>query len=125
MAVLIADPKEDAARGVDPGASPSQGKPHSESSRKDTGAAKSVYNWLDERLGLADVIALARHKRIPVHAQSFWYYWGGISLFLFLIQIFTGILLLVYYRPGAEAFESVRQITYVMHFGWQMLLLMS
>ncbi len=62
--------------------------------------------------------AFARHKRIPVHSQSFWYYWGGISLFLFLIQIFTGILLLVYYRPGAEAFESVRQITYVMHFGW-------
>jgi quinol-cytochrome oxidoreductase complex cytochrome b subunit len=27
-------------------------------------------------------------------------------------------LLLVYYRPGAEAFESVRQITFVMHFGW-------
>jgi cytochrome b6 len=28
------------------------------------------------------------------------------------------VLLLVYYRPGAEAFESVRQITFVMHFGW-------
>jgi quinol-cytochrome oxidoreductase complex cytochrome b subunit len=77
-----------------------------------------IYKWLDERLGLGEVIALARHKRIPVHSQSFWYYWGGISLFLFLVQVFTGILLLVYYRPGAEAFESVRQITYVMHFGW-------
>jgi cytochrome b6 len=28
------------------------------------------------------------------------------------------VLLLVYYRPGAEAYESVRQITFVMHFGW-------
>ena len=28
------------------------------------------------------------------------------------------MLLLVYYRPGADAFESVRQITFVMHFGW-------
>jgi cytochrome b6 len=80
--------------------------------------AAPLYDWLDERVGLADVIAMARHKRVPVHDQSFWYYWGGISLFLFLIQVFTGILLLVYYRPGAEAFESVRQITYVMHFGW-------
>lgn len=80
--------------------------------------AGSVYEWLDERVGLSEAVALARHKRVPVHAQSFWYYWGGISLFLFLIQIVTGILLLVYYRPGAEAFESVRQITYVMHFGW-------
>ena len=28
------------------------------------------------------------------------------------------MLLLVYYRPGADAYESVRQITFVMHFGW-------
>ncbi len=80
--------------------------------------AGSLYNWVDERVGLTEAIEFARHKRVPAHAQSFWYYWGGISLFLFLVQIFTGILLLVYYRPGAEAFESVRQITYVMHFGW-------
>lgn len=80
--------------------------------------ASSIYEWVDERIGLTEAVAFARHKRVPVHAQSFWYYWGGISLFLFIIQIFTGILLLVYYRPGADAFESVRQITYVMHFGW-------
>jgi len=80
--------------------------------------ATSVYDWVDERLGLTELAAFARHKTVPVHSQSFWYYWGGISLFLFLVQCFTGVLLLVYYRPGAEAFESVRQITFVMHFGW-------
>ena len=68
--------------------------------------------------GLSELAAFARHKTVPVHSQSFWYYWGGISLFLFLVQCFTGVLLLVYYRPGAEAYESVRQITFVMHFGW-------
>ncbi len=78
----------------------------------------SVYGWVDERLGLSEITAFARHKTVPAHAQSFWYYWGGISLFLFLVQCFTGILLLVYYRPGADAYESVRQITFVMHFGW-------
>jgi quinol-cytochrome oxidoreductase complex cytochrome b subunit len=78
----------------------------------------SVYGWVDERLGLSDLAAFARHKTVPSHAQSFWYYWGGISLFLFIVQCFTGILLLVYYRPGADAYESVRQITFVMHFGW-------
>ena len=78
----------------------------------------SVYGWVDERLGLSDIAAFARKKSVPVHAHSFWYYWGGISLFLFLVQCFTGVLLLVYYRPGADAFESVRQITFVMHFGW-------
>ncbi len=78
----------------------------------------SAYEWVDERLGLSELAAFARHKTVPVHSQSFWYYWGGISLFLFLVQCFTGVLLLVYYRPGAEAYESVRQITFVMHFGW-------
>ena len=78
----------------------------------------AIYDWVDERLGLSELAAFARHKTVPVHAQSFWYYWGGISLFLFLVQCFTGVLLLVYYRPGVEAYESVRQITFVMHFGW-------
>jgi len=78
----------------------------------------SVYEWVDERLGVSDLVAFARHKQVPVHKHTFWYYWGGISLFLFLVQCFTGVLLLVYYRPGSEAFESVRQISFNMHFGW-------
>lgn len=78
----------------------------------------SVYSWVDERLGLAELQALARHKTVPWHAHSFWYYWGGLSLMFFVLQAVTGVLLLVYYRPGPEAYESVRQITYDTHFGW-------
>src|SRR5271157_1977180 len=78
----------------------------------------ALYNWLDERLGLTEAMALAREKTVPVHRHSFWYYWGGITLFLFIAQALTGVLLLVYFRPGADAYESVRQITYQMHFGW-------
>jgi quinol-cytochrome oxidoreductase complex cytochrome b subunit len=78
----------------------------------------AIYNWLDERLGLSEAMALARKKTVPVHRHSFWYYWGGITLFLFIAQVLTGVLLLVYFRPGADAYESVRQITYQMHFGW-------
>ena len=74
--------------------------------------------YVIDRLGLAEIIAVAKKKTVPQHKQSFWYYWGGISLFCFLVQIVTGVLLLLYYRPGPEAYESVRQITYEMHFGW-------
>jgi quinol-cytochrome oxidoreductase complex cytochrome b subunit len=77
-----------------------------------------IYSWTDERLGLAELVEFARHKQVPVHRQSSWYYWGGISLFLFLVQAFTGVLLLLYYRPGPDAYESVRQITFDIHFGW-------
>jgi cytochrome b6 len=77
-----------------------------------------LYDWLDERLNLTELTAFARHKTVPQHKHSFWYYWGGISLFLFIVQLFTGILLLVYFRPGRDAYESVRQITYDVDFGW-------
>ncbi len=81
-------------------------------------SASALYEWVDERLGLEEIVAFGRKKTVPVHAQSFWYYWGGISLFLFLLQAFTGVLLLVYYRPGPDSFESVRQISYQIKFGW-------
>jgi cytochrome b6 len=41
------------------------------------------------------------------------------ALFLFLVQVATGILLLLYYRPSAaEAFESVQYIMAEVPFGW-------
>lgn len=77
-----------------------------------------VQDYLIERLGIADTIIYAKKKTVPIHKQSFWYYWGGISLFCFIVQAVTGILLMVYYRPGPEAYESVRQITFETQFGW-------
>ena len=78
----------------------------------------TVYQWIDQRLGLEEILAFARHKTVPEHRHSFWYYWGGISLFLFLVQVFSGVLLLVYYQAGPEAYDSVRRITYDIQFGW-------
>ena len=78
----------------------------------------SVYSWLDARLGLDELLHFVQKKTVPVHKHSLWYYWGGISLFFFLVQAFTVVLLLIYYRPGPDAYESVRQITYNTNFGW-------
>jgi quinol-cytochrome oxidoreductase complex cytochrome b subunit len=78
-----------------------------------------MYAWLDERLDLAGLTAPLRHKTVPVHYHTYWYYLGGITLFLFMIQVATGILLLLYYRPGVnEAFESVQYIMTRVQFGW-------
>jgi len=75
--------------------------------------------WLEERLGLASIRAFLAHKTVPVHAQTLWYYFGGITLFLFVIQVLTGTLLLLYYRPSpAEAYESVQFIVTRVQFGW-------
>jgi cytochrome b6 len=76
-------------------------------------------SWLEERLPVADVIATLRHKRVPHHRYSAWYYFGGVTLFLFGIQVGTGALLLLYYRPSAtEAYESVQFIVTRVPFGW-------
>lgn len=81
-------------------------------------ATGGLYGWLDERLGLTAIKEMAAHKRVPEHRHSFWYYWGGITLFLFIVMCLTGVLLLIYYHPGDEAYDSVRQITYDIKFGW-------
>ncbi|MBI3872819.1 MAG: cytochrome bc complex cytochrome b subunit [candidate division Zixibacteria bacterium] len=79
----------------------------------------TVAAWLDERLGWSAIKEFAQHKRIPLHRHTVWYYLGGMTLFCFLVQIGTGILLLLYYRPTAEAaFESVEFIMTDVRFGW-------
>jgi len=61
-------------------------------------------NWVDERVDLSGLRHFIAEKGVPVHAQKAWYYLGGMTLFLFAVQVFTGILLLLYYRPSsAEA----------------------
>ena len=80
---------------------------------------KHVRDWIDERFDLAKLTEPLRHKTVPIHKLSYWYFLGGITLFLFGIQVCTGILLLLYYRPSAnEAFESVQYIMTRVQFGW-------
>jgi cytochrome b6 len=81
--------------------------------------AAQVRDWFDERFGLAELIAPLRDKSVPIHKLSYWYFLGGVTLFLFVIQVCTGILLLLYYRASAnEAFESVQYIMTRVRFGW-------
>jgi cytochrome b6 len=78
-----------------------------------------VRDWLDERFGWAELVKPLKKKTVPLHRLSYWYFLGGITLFLFLIQVCTGILLLLYYRPTAnEAYESVQYISTQVQFGW-------
>ena len=80
---------------------------------------RQVAAWLDDRVDLEGLRHFVAEKAVPVHAQEIWYYLGGLTLFLFAVQVFTGILLLLYYRPGAtEAYESVQFIVTTVPFGW-------
>ncbi|MBC8345017.1 MAG: cytochrome bc complex cytochrome b subunit [Candidatus Marinimicrobia bacterium] len=80
---------------------------------------KKIMPWFNDRLDLDGAIAFAKKKRVPIFYGTVWYYLGGISLFLFAVQLVTGILLVLYYQPGAEtAFESVKFIVSKVSFGW-------
>ena len=82
-------------------------------------ARPKLYEWFDERLSLGTLLDFARHKTVPVHRYSAIYYFGGMTLFFFLVQVLTGILLMLYYRPTAtEAFESVELLMTSVSFGW-------
>lgn len=75
--------------------------------------------WLSERLPIAEVESAIRHKTVPQHRYSLLYYLGGMTLFFFAVQVVTGILLLLYYRPSAgEAYDSVQFIMTRVPFGW-------
>jgi len=78
-----------------------------------------IFDWLDSRLSISSLKDIAAHKTVPVHRYTVCYYFGGMTLFFFLVQVVTGILLMLYYRPSAnEAFESVEFIMTTVSFGW-------
>jgi cytochrome b6 len=80
---------------------------------------QNVVDWLDERIDLSGIRHFIAEKGVPIHTQEVWYYLGGMTMFLFAVQVFTGILLLLYYRPSsAEAYESVQFIVTQVEFGW-------
>lgn len=80
---------------------------------------QNLLDYLDERFQFQEVIRFAKKKKVPEHRHAFWYYFGGICLFLFVLQVFTGILLLLYYKPTADAaYESIRFIMSDVKFGW-------
>ncbi len=81
---------------------------------------QSVRLWLDDRVGLIQELErVGRKKAVPLHRHTIWYYLGGMTLFLFMVQVGTGLLLLFYYRPSAEsAYESVQFLMTEVQFGW-------
>ena len=85
----------------------------------ETPKTSRIFGWLDERFELTPLIEFARKKNVPVHRYTFLYYLGGITLLLFIVMVFTGILLLLYYQPGTDtSYESVRFIMTKVKFGW-------
>jgi quinol-cytochrome oxidoreductase complex cytochrome b subunit len=80
-------------------------------------AQGGLADWFEQRLRARSLFAALLHVRIPAEART--YYLGGITLFLFGVQVVTGTLLSLYYKPTPDAaYDSVKYITSVVEFGW-------
>lgn len=80
---------------------------------------KKPIDWFEERLGISDVLNFLIKKDIPQHRHSIWYYTGSSILLFFGIQIVTGFMLALYFRPTLEeANASVARIMTEVPLGW-------
>jgi quinol-cytochrome oxidoreductase complex cytochrome b subunit len=78
---------------------------------------QKIYAWLDERLGLTTIYNTVLDRKVP--KVNWWFTLGSASLFLFLLQGATGILLSIYYVPSPDhAYDSIQYIMTGVSFGW-------
>ena len=86
---------------------------------QETTVTQRIRAYWVQRLGLDDIEKLIAKKTVPIHRSTVFYFLGGMALFLFMIQIVTGMLLSLYYKPTPDqAFESVQAIMTEVDFGW-------
>lgn len=76
-------------------------------------------NWFHDRYDIHALNKLAGSKLVPRHRYNFLYYTGGITIFLFIVQFITGMILAFYYVPHVDyAYESIIDIVTKINMGW-------
>ena len=78
---------------------------------------QKTFTWLDERLGLKTIYDTVLDRKVP--KVNWWFTLGSASLFLFVLQGITGIMLTIYYVPSPDhAYDSIQYIMTGVSFGW-------
>ncbi len=80
--------------------------------------AQKVTKWLNDRLPFEGIINTVFYEKIPGGA-SFFYTLGSATLFVFSLQVLTGIWQLFFYAPTIDhAYESVSYLRINVSYGW-------
>lgn len=80
---------------------------------------RSIYQGLDRRYQLTPLVERNLTKKQVPRTLGWAGCFGGLSFLLFIIQLYTGILLLIYYKPDpARAWDSVTFIKSNVPMGW-------
>ncbi len=80
----------------------------------------TLRRWVAERVPIPpEMLRKPLKEELPNHLKTWLWAFGGTPLLFFFIQVVTGILLTFYYVPyPTHAYESIRQITFSLRFGW-------
>jgi len=75
--------------------------------------------WIDERLPVSNFVKNHLSQYYAPKNFNFFYYFGALAIFIFILQIVTGIFLTINYKPdAASAFASVEYIMRDVEWGW-------
>jgi len=78
-----------------------------------------VLTWVDQRFPLMSIWRDHLSQYYAPKNFNFWYFFGGLAMLVLVIQIVTGIFLVMHYKPSAaEAFASVEYIMRDVPAGW-------
>lgn len=76
-----------------------------------------VYEWLDERTGIREAVRQKKAQAVPGH--FYFYCFGGISLFIIILQVLTGVFMIFFYIPHPElALKSIEHMSNEVTLGW-------
>ena len=82
-------------------------------------AAEKLLNWVDNRFPLSKLYKEHMSEYYAPKNFNFWYIFGSLAMLVLVIQIVTGIFLVMHYKPDAAlAFGSVEYIMRDVPWGW-------
>ena len=80
--------------------------------------ATNIWKWINDRIPVAKILQLGLDEEIPGGA-SFFFTLGSATLFIFILQIVTGIWQLFYYVPTVDhAYDSLNYLRLFVPYGW-------
>jgi ubiquinol-cytochrome c reductase cytochrome b subunit len=78
-----------------------------------------LLGWVDQRFPLTKLYKEHLSEYYAPKNFNFWYFFGSLAMLVLVIQIVTGIFLVMHYKPdAAKAFESVEYIMREVPGGW-------
>jgi len=78
-----------------------------------------LLGWIDKRFPLTSMVKEHMSEYYAPKNFNFWYFFGSLAMLVLVIQIVTGIFLVMNYKPDAKlAFESVEYIMREVPWGW-------